>query len=77
MEVFKENEIRYAVNSISKDIILLLMEEKAMSMEEAMQLFFHSDTFAKLQDVKTGLVFQSYLYVYSFLENEMKYGTSR
>lgn len=75
-EIISENEIRYAINCISRDIIIRMMAN-GIPMDEAMQLFFHSDTFRKLQDVKTGLVFQSYLYVYSFLENEMKTGVSR
>lgn len=75
-ETFSENEIRYAQNCISRDIIIRLTAN-GFSADEAMQLFFHSDTFRKLQNVKTGLVFQSYLYVYSFLENEMKTGISR
>ncbi len=76
MEQFSDNEIRYAVNSIAKDIITRLVEVEGLSILEAMRLFIQSETFAKLQNVKTGLVFQSYLYVYSFLENEMKKGKS-
>jgi len=77
MEQFADHEIRYAINCISKDIIVRLVEKEGLSIQEAMRLFVQSDTFAKLQNIKTGLVFQSYLYVYSFFENEMKMGVSK
>ena len=77
MEQFEDHEIQYAINCISKDIIVRLVEKEGFSIQDAMRLFIQSDTFLKLQNIRTGLVFQSYLYVYSFLENEMKTGISR
>lgn len=37
-----------------------------------MRTLYTSDTYAKLQDAKTGLYFQSPRYVYDFLRNEIK-----
>lgn len=77
MEQFSNNEIQYAINSISTDIVTRLVEKEGLDIQDALRLFIQSDTFAKLQNIKTGLVFQSYLYVYSFLENEMRLGISK
>ena len=38
-----------------------------------MEILYNSDTFARLQDVKTGLYYQSPGYVYSFLANEIHF----
>lgn len=39
-----------------------------------LRTLYTSDTYAKLQDAKTGLYFQSPRYVYDFLRNEIKTG---
>jgi hypothetical protein len=45
-----------------------------MSMEDAMTLFYNSDTFARLQDAKSGLYYQSVGYVLDCLNNELTIG---
>ena len=61
------NEVDYAIEGLAKDLVLLLMES-------ALRTLYTSDTYAKLQDAKTGLYFQSPRYVYDFLRNEVKTG---
>ena len=45
-----------------------------MDLETALDTIYTSDTFQKLKDSKTGLYFQSPLYVYDFLEKEIETG---
>ena len=51
-------DIEYMTECMTKDLILLLMERRNMD----------------LKDSKTGLYFQSPLYVYDFLEKEIETG---
>ena len=68
-----KKEIEYMVESIVKDLTLLLMERHGMDTEIALRIY-NSDTYAKLEDVKTHLYYQSSLYIYDFLENEILTG---
>lgn len=42
-------------------------------MEKALELFYNSDTFSRLKDANTSLYYQSAGYIYSFLQNELKF----
>ena len=55
------------------DLIQLLMEGYDYTLEKAMETLYNSETFARLQDVETGLYYQSPGYVYSFLTNELNF----
>ena len=65
-------DIEYMTECMTKDLILLLMERRNMDLETALDTIYTSDTFQKLKDSKTGLYFQSPLYVYDFLEKEIE-----
>ena len=69
-----KKEIEYMVESIVKDLTLLLMERHGMDTEIALRTIYNYDTYAKLEDVKTHLYYQSSLYIYDFLENEILTG---
>ena len=62
------------IEEISKDIVLLLMEEQGMSLEEAMRTLYTSDTYDRLSNTRTGLYTQSTAYVYEYLEKELATG---
>ena len=54
----------FMIEEISKDIVLLLMEEQGMSLEEAIRTLYTSDTYDRLSNTRTGLYTQSTAYVY-------------
>ena len=54
----------FMIEEISKDIVLLLMEERGMSLEEAMRKLYTSDTYDRLSNLRTWLYTQSTAYVY-------------
>ena len=68
------NEIDYMIDAMAADLIALLMERKGWDMDKACDVLYNTDTFAKLSDSKTGLFYQSPLYVYSYLDNEILTG---
>lgn len=58
-----------------KKLSLLLMEnDKSLDMQNALSEVLNSETYQSLSDDNTHLYYQSPLYVYSFLENELKTG---
>ncbi len=61
-----------------KNLSMLLMEHYTdLSMEQALNIVFNSDTYQKVLNEKTHLYYQSPRYVYSFLEEEIKTGKPR
>ncbi|MBR6082703.1 MAG: hypothetical protein IKP62_07245 [Salinivirgaceae bacterium] len=56
---------------MTRDVISMLVEKKGLAISDAMELFYNSQTFEKLSDPKTGLYFQSPVYVFDTLEQEM------
>ncbi len=69
-----EKQINYLSEGITKDIISYLMEDEMLSINEAIVLFYNSETFAKLSDPATGLYAESSAYVYEILKTELKMG---
>lgn len=70
-------EFEYMKEGLVKDMTLLLIEEQGMSMEEALDTLYTSETYARLCDSSTGLYFQSPRYVLSFLLSEIETGKIR
>jgi hypothetical protein len=52
----------------------MLMDERGMSLHEALDTVYNSETYAKLTDSTTGLYFQSPVYIYSYLDRELTTG---
>jgi hypothetical protein len=69
-----KNEFKYMTESISTDLIVMLMEDFGMDMRSAFDSLYNSETYAKLSDISTGLYFQSSGYVYSYLRKEITTG---
>ncbi len=65
------SDIEYMNECMTRDVISMLVEKKGLAISDAMELFYNSQTFEKLSDPKTGLYFQSPVYVFDTLEQEM------
>lgn len=61
----------YMVNKLA---LMLLEQNEGMSMQEALGIVFQSDTYQKMMEDKTRLYYQSPMYVFSFLDQELKSG---
>lgn len=66
----KEQLIEYQI----QDIIEYIVEDMKVEYDEAMRIFYASQTFDKLSDVETGLYLESSAYVYSIFQDEYKFG---
>lgn len=67
-------QIGILLNARIKDMAMWLMEDFKYSLEEALDCVCNSELFEKLQDIETGLYYQSSGYNYELLKEEMKYG---
>lgn len=54
--------------------LLLMQQDKGLTMEQALSMVFNSDTYQKIMDEGTRLYYQSPRYVFAFLDAELKNG---
>ena len=66
------SEMEYLNECTARDVITMLVEKKHLSIAEAMDIFYNSKTFENLSNKETGLYFQSSVYIYDVLKNELK-----
>ena len=64
-----EVDFNYMKEALATDLAELIAKDFDMTVTEAIDTLFGSETYTKLCDPKTGLYFQSTQYVYSFLKN--------
>ena len=62
----------YMIESLTRELITQVMEDHHLSWRNAMDIVYRSKTFAALNDLRTGLYFQSAAYVYEDLSEELK-----
>ena len=65
------NDEQFLIESLTTELIALVMEETGVDLQTAMDIVYRSDTYKKLLDIKTGLYFQSPRYVFDFLNSEI------
>ena len=61
--------------SLGKELIEMLMSDYGWDLQKSMDVLYSSETFAKLEDERSGLYYQGAIYVYSFLKQEIEKGT--
>ena len=67
-------EFEYMKEAMAADLAELLSKDFGMSIGEALDTLYDSETYTKLCDPATGLYFQSTKYVYTLLNSELKTG---
>ena len=58
----------------TQDIIEFIMSDLNIDYDEAMKLFYSSETFEKLYQIETGLYPESAAYVYGIFQDEGNFG---
>lgn len=66
----QEQLIEYVI----QDIIEIITNEQRVEYDVAMNMFYNSEVFDKLQDKETGLYRESSAYVYDLFQDEMNFG---
>lgn len=67
-----ESDKQFMIECLTSDMIQILMEERQLSMSDAMSLLYNSKTYEKIEDEKTGLYYQGAVYVMEFLNEELR-----
>ena len=67
-------ELEYMKEAMAADLAELLSKDFNMSICEALDTLYDSETYTKLCNYATGLYFQSPKYVYTLLNAELKTG---
>lgn len=67
-------QVQFVIEELVKEIALRLMDERGLTMKQALDTVYNSETYSKVLDVRTGLFSQSTAYVYSILETEILTG---
>ena len=73
LKSYKEKQ--FLVESLGKELIEMLMSDYGWDLQKSMDVLYSSETFAKLEDERSGLYYQGAIYVYSFLKQEIEKGT--
>lgn len=68
------NDIEYQIECTTRDLAAYLMRDFSFDMEQALRTVYNSQLYQKLCEPKSGLYFQSPLYVYDYLKNEIRTG---
>lgn len=67
-------DFEYQIECTTRDLAAKLVGDFSMTVPQALHVVYNSETYEKLVNPKTGLYFQSPLYVYDFLKNEVLAG---
>ena len=72
--MIKQEQIQFLIEEMTREIIIYLMKDFGYDMDKAFEIFYNSDTFERLNNIQSGLYYQSSGYVYSFLKEELLTG---
>ena len=67
-------DIRFQIECLSADLVLLLMEEYGWDMKHAFNELYSSQTYERLIDPECGLYYEGPVYIFQFLKNEIETG---
>ena len=66
------NQQQEMIEYTTQEVIGYLIEDNGITMEQALEKFYMSETFEKLSDVETGLYLDGSTYVYELLKREIQ-----
>lgn len=67
-------ETKFLLDTLTKNLVLRVMEDFGYSITEAMDAVYHSQLYEKILDLETGLYYQSAGYNYELLHQELTTG---
>lgn len=66
------NQQQEMIEYTTQEVIRYLIEDNDVTMEQAMEQFYLSWTFEKLNDIETGLYLEGSAYIYEMLKREQQ-----
>ena len=67
----EERDRQFQIEYLTQELIAMLMEDRGMTLEQAMDVVYRSHTFEKIENANTGLFYQGPVYVMDMLEEEL------
>jgi len=64
-------EQTFIMDNLLAGLLNIIMEDKKMDMQDALDLLYNSQLYAKINDLETGLYIQSADYNYELLKEEL------
>lgn len=66
------NQQQEMIEYTTQEVVRYLIEDNGISMEQAMERFYMSEVFEKLNDIETGLYLDGSAYIYEMLKREFR-----
>ena len=67
----EEQRKQFLIECLTNELIILLMDDYGMTMEQAMDAVYNSNTFKKIERTNTGLYFKGAVYAMDMLKEEL------
>lgn len=68
------DDIQFQIECVSKELVLMLMKEYGWDAKRSLDELYSSETFKNLSDPECGLYYESPVYLFSFLKQEIEKG---
>lgn len=72
MNMQEEQDRQFQIECLTNELVAMLMEERGLTMEQAMDTVYSSHTFEKVERASTGLFYQGSVYVMDMLREELR-----
>ena len=72
MNTQEEQDRQFQIECLTNELVAMLMEERSLTMEQAMDTVYCSHTFEKVERTSTGLFYQGSVYVMDMLREELE-----
>ena len=70
-------EMDYLVDDVTQDVAKMLMQDRQCDIAEALNIVYNSRMYNALENPETGLFYQSAVYLYDLLLEELKQTTNK
>lgn len=67
----EEQDKQFQIECLTNELVAMLMDERGLTMEQAMDAVYGSHTFEKVERASTGLFYQGAVYVMDMLREEL------
>ena len=71
MNTREEQDRQFLIECLTNELVTMLMDERGLTMEQAMDAVYGSHTYEKVERPNTGLYYQSPVYVMDMLSEEL------
>lgn len=72
MNTQEAQDKQFQIECLTNELVAMLMEERGLTMEQAMDTVYSSHTFEKVERTSTGLFYQGAVYVMDMLREELE-----